>query len=298
MTATQLPHLETFAEAAERGSFTAAARHLGLTQAAVSQRIQQLEVDLATPLFRRQPGGIALTDAGRRLHQFARRILDLTAEARAAVTGRPGEMAGDLRLAASSIPGQYVLPHVLAEFRARHPAVRVRLSVSDTAAVIREVEQGRAHLGFVGGTGGGPDLEFRRFARDELTVIVPRGHPWWRRRQVPVAALVGQPLVHREPGSGSRRCLERAMERAGVRSTLNVAVEVGNPETVKEAVREGLGVAVVSRRSVDQEIRSGALHAVRVTGLALDRDLFVVRDRRRALPAAAHFFLRSTDPDG
>lgn len=296
MAATPLPHLETFAEAAERGSFTAAARHLGLTQAAVSQRIQQLESELDTPLFRRHPDGITLTEAGRRLHQFARRILDLTAEARAAVTGRSGEVSGDLRLAASSVPGQYVLPHVLAEFRCRHPAVRVQLSVSDTAVVLREVEQGRAHLGFVGGTGGGPDLEFRRFARDELTVVVPRGHPWWRRRQVTAAALAAQPLVHREAGSGSRRCLEQALERAGVRATLNVAVEVGNPETVKEAVREGLGVAVLSRRAVDQELRAGSLHAVRVVGLALDRDLFIVRDRRRALPAAAHFFLRLTDP--
>ena len=287
----QLPHLETFAEAAERGSFTAAARHLGLTQAAVSQRIHQLEAEVRTALFRRHAGGISLTAAGHRLHGYARRILDLSAQARAAVTGQPGEVAGDLRLAASSVPGHHFLPHVLAAFRARHPGVRVRLSVSDTAVVLNEVEQGQAHLGFVGGPGGGPDLEFRPFARDELAVVVPRGHPWWRRRQVPAAALADQPLVQREPGSGSRRCLELALERAGVRA-LNVALELGSSETVKEAVLEGLGVAVLSRKAVHRELDAGTLHAVRVTGLPLDRDLFVVRDRRRALPTAAHLLVQ------
>jgi DNA-binding transcriptional LysR family regulator len=286
-----LAHLETFAEAAERGSFTAAARHLGVTQAAISQRVQQLEAELRTPLFRRHPGGITLTDAGRRLHDYARRILDLTAEARAAVTGRRGGLTGDLRLAASSVPGEHVLPAILATFQLRHPGVRVKVSVSDTGAVLQEVEHGRAHLGFVGGSGGSPHLDFRRFADDELAVVVPRGHPWWGRRQVPPAALVGQPLVQREPASATRRCLEQALERAGVATTPNVVLELGSTEAIKEAVLAGLGVAVVSRRAVEAEIRAGRLRALRLTGVPLTRGLFVVRDRRRALPTAAQLFL-------
>ena len=286
-----LPHLETFVEVAERESFTAAARHLGITQAAVSQRIHQLESEVRTALFSRQPGGVRLTTAGRRLHAYAHRILTLTAEAHAAVTGQPGQVAGDLRLAASSVPGHYVLPHVLAGFRTKYPNVRVRLAVSDTGAVVREVERGHAHLGFVGGGGGGPDLEFRPFAHDELAVVVPRGHPWWARAQVPVAALATQPLVQREPESGSRRCLEEALGRAGVGS-LNVAVELGSSESVKEAVLEGLGVAVLSRKAVARELAAGTLHALRLRGLALHRNLFVVRDRRRAVPTAASVLLQ------
>src|SRR5207253_10665279 len=118
-----LPHLETFVEAADRGSFTAAARALDLTQAAVSQRIQKLEQALRTPLFRREAGRAALTDAGRRLHGYARRILDLTAEARTAVTGLKSDARGELVIAASSVPGQYLLPATLAAFRRRHPTV-------------------------------------------------------------------------------------------------------------------------------------------------------------------------------
>jgi molybdate transport repressor ModE-like protein len=288
-----LPHLETFTEAAERGSFTAAARHLGVSQAAVSQRVQQLEAVVRTPLFRRGAGGVALTDAGRRLHDYARRILDLTAAAWADVTGTPAVVAGDLVLAASSIPGHHLLPPALAAYRERHPSVRVRVSVSDTDAVFADVEHGRAHLGFVGGPGGGPHLEFRPLAGDELVLVVQKGHPWCRKRGVSVAGLAAQPVIQRERGSGSRHCLERALERVGLAAAgLNVVLELGSNEAVKAAVLAGLGAAVLSRRAVEADVRAGRLAALTVDGLPLARDLFLVRDRRRVLPTPAHLFMR------
>lgn len=294
----RLPHLETFVEAAERGSFTAAARALGLTQAAVSQRIQQLEVTLQTPLFRREEGGVTLTDAGRQLHEYARRILDLTSEAWAAVTGRQSEARGELLLASSSVPAQHLLPPILAEFRKRHPLVQVRVSVSDTDDVLRQVERGQAHLGLVGGPGGGSQVEFRRVACDELVLVVPSGHPWWRKRRVTVADLLTQPLIQREQGSGSRRCLERSLERLGVAaSRLNVTLELGSTEAIKEAVLERVGVAVLSRRSVIREVEAGQLRAVRVEGLTLDRNLYLVRDRRRVLTRPAQLFLIVVKPE-
>src|SRR5215211_765969 len=263
-----LPHLETFAEAAERGSFTAAARQLRVSQAAVSQRIQHLETLLNAPLFRRHAGRVTLTDAGRRLHEYARRILDLTAEAREAVTGTHDEVTGELVVAASSVPGQHLLPPTLAAFHERHPAVQVRVSVSDTDAVFRELEEGHAHLGLVGGQGGGSHLEFRRVCCDELVLVVPKGHPWWAKDRVRLREFLGQPLVQRERGSGSRRCLERALERHRVTvSALNVVLELGSNEAVKEAVLQGVGVAVLSRRAVEKEVQAGRLKAVHVDGL-------------------------------
>ncbi len=291
-----LPHLDTFAEAAERGGFTAAAKALGLTQAAVSQRIQQLERAVGAPLFRRGGGRAVLTEAGRRLHGYARRIIDLHAEARAAVTGVPGATAGELTLAASSVPGQHLLPPALAAFRGRHPGVRVRVSVSDTAAVLWQVEHGQAHLGLVGGRGDGPHLEFRRFAGDRLVLVAPAAGPWPRRR-VTAEQLLRLPLIQREAGSGTRRCLERALDRAGLSpSRLTVALELGSTEAIKEAVLQGLGVAVLSRRAVGAEVAAGRLRAVPVAGLALDRDMYVTWDRRRGLPAAAQLFLAQLHP--
>jgi DNA-binding transcriptional LysR family regulator len=294
----QLPHLETFAAAAELGSFTAAARQLRITQAAVSQRVQQLEAVLRTPLFRRGAGAATLTDAGHRLHAYARRILDLTAEARAAVTGVSDKVTGDLVLAASSVPGEHLLPPVLTAFREHYPLVRVRVSVSDTDLVLREVEQGRAHLGLVGGQGGTSHLDFRRFAGDELVLVVPAGHPWCRKQRVAVADLLSQPLVQRESGSASRRCLERALERVGVPpSRLTVALELGSTEAVKRAVLEGAGVAVLSRRAVEPEVTAGHLKTIPVEGLTLGRDMYVVQDRRKVLPVPARLFLNLIHAD-
>src|SRR4051812_36918540 len=125
MAADPLPHLETFARAAELLSFTATARALGLTQAAVSQRVAALEADLGVPLFRRQGGRVALTEAGQRLHDYARRILALHQEARAEVTARQEPVTGELALAASSIPGEHLLPGLLSVFQKRHPHIQV-----------------------------------------------------------------------------------------------------------------------------------------------------------------------------
>src|SRR5437763_8295369 len=146
MTAEQLPHLETFCRAAEAGSFTAAARALGLTQAAVSQRVQALEQLLGVPLFERQGGHVSLTEAGHRLHSYAQRILALHREALQELTGRQAPLTGELSLAASSVPGEHLLPDLLARFRARHPHVQVRATVTDTREVLHRVEQGEAHL--------------------------------------------------------------------------------------------------------------------------------------------------------
>jgi DNA-binding transcriptional LysR family regulator len=293
-----LPHLETFVEAAERGSFTAAARELGLTQAAVSQRIHQLETDLNTRLFCRESTGATLTDAGRRLYEFARRILDLTDEARAAVTGARREARGELLLAASSVPGQHLLPTILAEFRLRHPHVEVRVAVSDTDDVLRQVESGRAQLGLVGGQGGGSQLDFRRLAWDELVLVVPTGHAWWAKERVAVNDLLAQPLILREPGSGSRHCLERALERLGlVTSALNVTLELGSNEAIKEAVLARVGGAFLSRRTVERELRAGQLRAIEVASLTLDRSIYIVHNRRRVLPRPAQLFLAALRPE-
>jgi len=288
----QLPHLETFAKAAELLSFTAAARALDLTQAAVSQRIQALEGTVGVSLFRRRAGRVALTEAGQLLYPFAERILALHREALAEVTGHKSPLGGELSLAASSIPGEHLLPDLLAAFQGRHPRVRVRATVTDTRAVLSQVQQGEADLGLVGGKMDNPDLEFRCFASDRLALIVPAGHAWSHRRRVSLGQLADQPLILREPGSGSRWCLERALTEAGKSlSDLRVALELGSNEAIKEGVLRGLGLAILSTRAVRGEIDAGKLHTLQIGGLSLTREMFAVWGRRRPLPIAARLFL-------
>ena len=287
-----LPHLETFSKAAELSSFTGAAKALGLTQAAVSQRIQALEATLGKPLFRRRGGRVLLTEAGRKLYDYAQRILDLHREARREVTGHEPEVAGELLLAASSIPGEHLLPSLLSAFGQRYPHIRVQAVVGDSMAVMAQVERGEASLGLVGRKADDPNLEFRFLASDRMVLVVPPGHAWAGRKRVSVKQLCGHPLVLREAGSGLRHCFEKSLERAGLSlADLRVALELGSNEAIKEAVLRGVGVAVLSIYAVQKELRAGRLIALEVGDLHCDRDMFVVQDRRRVLPPPARMFL-------
>jgi DNA-binding transcriptional LysR family regulator len=293
----QLPHLETFAKAAELSSFTAAARALGLTQAAVSQRIQGLEKALKGQLFHRQGGHVLLTDAGHRLYNYAQRILALHREAIQDLTGRETPLAGELTLAASSVPGEHLLPEFLAAFRERHPHVQVRASVTDSQKVLNEVEQGHVHLGLVGDKRESSHLEFRGFAHDVLVLIVPAEHAWADKKRVTLQQLTAEPLIIREAGSGSRACFEQALAAVGKSlHDLQVTLELGSNEAIKEAVLRDMGVAVLSERTVQKEVESGKLHALQIASLSLTREMFVVWDQRRVLPIPARLFLDLLGP--
>jgi LysR family transcriptional regulator, low CO2-responsive transcriptional regulator len=288
----QLPHLETFSKAAELGSFTGAAKALGLTQAAVSQRIQALERALGKPLFHRRGGRVLLTEAGRTLYDYSQRILDLHREARRDIGGHMAPITGELLLAASSIPGEHLLPALLSPFGRKYPHVRVSASIGDSLAVIRQVERGEASLGLVGRKAESPHLEFRYLTSDRMVLVVPPGHALVRRRRISVRQLPAHPLILREAGSGLRHCFEESLGRAGLSlADLQVALELGSNEAIKEAVLRGVGIAILSVYAVRKEIQAGHLHSLAVGGLRCDRDMYIVRDRRRVLPPPARLFL-------
>jgi DNA-binding transcriptional LysR family regulator len=289
--AVEVPHLETFSKAAELSSFTGAARALGMTQAAVSQRIQAVERALGVSLFRRHGGRVFLTEAGQRLHEYAQRIFALHREAQEEIAGRKMPITGELCVGASTIPGEHFLPAILSIFRQRWPGIQVRVRIGDSLGVIHQVEQGQVHLGLVGRKTDSPHLEFRHFATDHMVLVVPANHAWHRRKQVSLKQLCQQPLILREAGSGLRYCFEKELTRQG-RSLrdLRIALELGSNEAIKEAILRGLGAAVLSIYAVEKEVRSGQLHAMKVTDLHCDREMFVVWDRRRALSAPSSIF--------
>jgi DNA-binding transcriptional LysR family regulator len=288
----QLPHLETFAKAAELSSFTGAAKALRLSQAAVSQRVQALERTLSTPLFQRQGGRVLLTDAGQKLYAYAQRILDLHREARRDITGHEAPVVGELVLAASSIPGEHLLPALLSVFGQKHPHIRVRATVSDSMRVMAQVERGEVSLGLVGRKTEKPHLEFRYLASDRMVLVVPPTHALSKRKKMSVKQLLRYPLVLREVGSGLRHCFEKSLEKARLSlADLRVALELGSNEAIKEAVLRGVGIAILSTYAVQKELKTGRLHALEVSDLHCDRDMFIVHDKRRVLPIPARLFL-------
>jgi DNA-binding transcriptional LysR family regulator len=287
----ELPHLGTFARAAELGNFTAAAAELGVSQAAVSQRIAALERQLRVTLFERRAGKVHLTQVGRRLYEYARQILRLHDEAREALSGLHQPVTGDLSLAASSVPGECLLPVLLSEFRKTFPLVHVRATVGDSRSALKEVEKGEAMLAFLGQKTKAPHLEWRLLAADSLVLAVPPGHRWAGQRISP-SDMSTEALILRESGSGSRAAVIASLERSGVAlADLNVALELGSNAAIKDAVRRGLGVAFLSRMAVRKELDSHELEMAEIEGLDLAREFYLVYDRRRPLPAAANALL-------
>lgn len=233
-----------------------------------------------------------LTAEGQALYAYAQRILDLHREARREITGHYAPVPGELLIASSSVPGEHLLPALLSAFGQCHPHLRVRASVSDSVRAVEQVERGEVSLGLVGRKVEKPHLEYRFLASDRMMLVVPPAHALCRRKKLTLTQLIPLPLVLREPGSGLRHCFEKSLERAG-RSPgeLRVALELGSNEAIKEAVLRGAGVAILSNYVVQKELRAGQLHALEVSGLHCDRDMFVVRDTRRALPPPARSFL-------
>lgn len=288
----QLPHLETFAKAAELSSFTAAAKALRLTQSAVSQRVQTLEAALGKSLFQRRGGRVLVTGAGQKLYDYSQRILDLHRQARREVTGQTTPLAAELLIAASSIPGEHLLPALLSVFHEMEPHIRVRAAVGDSMAVIAQVERGDVSLGLVGRKTDHPHLVFRHLTRDKLVLVVPRTHALCRRKTVTLEQLLAYPMVMREKGSGSRHGFEQALERAGrAVADLKISLELGSNEAIKEAVRRGAGAAVLSIYAVQEELKAKRLRAVEISDLPYERDLFIVHDQRRVMPLPARLFL-------
>jgi len=288
----QLPYLETFSKAAEVNSFTGAAKALGMSQAAVSLRIQALERRLGKPLFRRHGGRVLLTEDGHCLYDYAQKILDLHTAAQRAIVGRNVPVAGDLFIAASSIPGDHLLPALLSVFRRKFPHIRVHANVSDSMVVLGQVERGDVSLGLVGRKLDNSNLNFRYLLSDRMVLVVPPSHILGKKKNVTVRQLVSHPLVLREIGSGLRHCFEKAVERAGhTAKDFQVVLELGSNEAIKQAVRRGVGVAVLSAFAVGKEIKSGQLKALEVRDLHCDRDMFIVQDQRRVLPFPARLFL-------
>jgi LysR family transcriptional regulator, transcriptional activator of the cysJI operon len=278
--------LVVFRAVAEQLSFRRAAEELYLTQPAVSLQIKALEEELGVQLFDRTGSKVALTAAGRRLLSYARRAAELAAEAEEEVTALGGEQAGTLALGASTTIAQYVLPRLLAEFRRRHPRVQATLISGNTEHIVELLGRHEIALGLIEGPAHSRDVKTEAFLEDELVLIVPAAHEWAERTSVRVEELAEAQLLMRERGSGTRRVIEAALEKQGIkRRALHITMELDSSEAIKTAVEAGLGVGFVSRWSLARDLRPGhGLRIVEIEGLRVRRNFLIAA----AAAAAPH----------
>jgi DNA-binding transcriptional LysR family regulator len=273
-----LTQLRTLVTIAERGSLSAAARAMQISQPAVTKQVQRLEQELGTVLLKRGPQQeVAWSDAGEQVLAFSRATLDQLEALQQRLALLRAVREGALRVAASTIPGEYLVPGLLAAFHAQHPKVQIRSTIANTAEVTRRVLATEVDVGFVGAVEQATGLRVERLAGDEVVLAVPPAHAFAHRQAVTLEELSGQALLMREEGSGTRRSVERAL--AAARRALPPEEDVltlGSTQAVLHAVEQGFGIGFVSARAAAQASAAGHVVAVRLEGVDLRRDLCVV----------------------
>lgn len=273
-----LAQLAALTAVARFGSFSKAARALAVSQPAVSQQIAALQRTLGLRLIEIAHNKPRLTDAGRfvleRADAVARDVALLLADTRAFLEAQRGR----LDVAATLTIGNYLLPELLARFLGGRPNVAPRVTIANTSAVAELVRYAEVHLGLVEGRIDDPELTVREFARDRLLLVVPSvGHRFSHRTSVRPDELDDEPFVSREVGSGTRDFGFDVLIAHGVRPRLALTLQGG--EAIVRSVEAGLGLAVLSQCVVERAQRLGALHALDVEGLPLERPLSIVQRR-------------------
>lgn len=285
-----LRQLQTFVEVIDRGSFSAAADALGVTQPAVSQQVAALEKSAGAPLIDRSGRRAEPTAAGALVHRYALRLLRLRDELVRELAAGSEELTGHLVVGASTGPGEHVLPGLMGRFRALHPRVSVTLQVDSTDTIIDRVLDRELELGVVGGRRSHRSLEFEPLIHDRVALVVPATHPF-AGRHVTLRELGSEPLIVMQPGAAMRRLMDDEFRRAGLRPRdLHVAMEMGLQESAKSAVEAGFGVAFLSTTAVTKELALGTLATATVEGIDVAREFYAVRlAGRRPSPVAGEF---------
>jgi DNA-binding transcriptional LysR family regulator len=288
--------LEVFLAIARAHSFSRAAERIHLSQPTLSEHTRQLEAELGVPLFLRHGRAVTLTEAGRVFEDYATRLVSTLAAGKQAIAELGGLAHGSLVVGASTTPGTYLLPALIARFRKRHPGVSVELRVANSRLVEERVRNGEVDVGVIGGHMLGPTERcVTAGIVDELALIVPRDHPT-REAAVSREWLGRQPLLIREEGSATRQVTERALRQAGL--TMRPVMELDHTETIKRAVMAGLGIAFVSRYAIEHEVRARRLRVLRVRGMSIRRHFHIIRDERRPLSASVQAFIAFLERDG
>jgi len=282
-------HLKIFSAVCEHQTMTRTAKALYLSQPSISQAITELEAYYGVRLFERLNHQLYLTAAGERLRTYARQILNLEEQVKKELSEH--KEAGTLRIGASLTIGTYLLPRLISAFREKMPDVELFSLIDNTEVIEKLILEDRIDLGLVEGPVKSPDIVEKTIRGDDLVVICAPKHPLSRKKKVVIADLAEFPFIIREPGSGTRAIFENAMREAGV-AWKNIGV-YNNIEAIKHAVQANLGLAVVPRISIEEELKAGSIVRVKVEGLKLIRKFNFIYHRQKFFTKAMQALIDS-----
>jgi DNA-binding transcriptional LysR family regulator len=278
-----LRRLEVFCKVYELKSFSKAAKTCLLSQPTVSEHIRYLETFLDVQLFDRLGREVAPTQAGNILYTYAQRMLNLRREASRTLEMYRGKMSGELELGGSTIPGQYILPALIGSFKEDFVDIKITLVIADTMKITQMVLNGSLELGVVGARMKNNKLQFEQLFDDELVLAVLPEHPWANRAKITLHELSEAPFIMREYGSGTRMMMSKILEQAGFDyQKLNVVAEMGSTEAIRQGIKAKVGISILSRRAISDDLRFQQLCSIPIKDLSFSRHFYLVTHARRS----------------
>jgi len=278
-----LRQLEIFCKVLELESFSKAANAVFLAQASVSERIATLEGMVGTRLFDRMGRQVVPTAAGKLLYKHACLLLEMKRTACNEMQDFLGMKKGEIHIGGSTIPGEYILPKIIGKFHEKHPLTTVKLAIADTNEIENRVFKGELELGVIGSKSSRADFINRELWQDELVLAVSAKHKWAGRKEIVLKDLSKEPFILREIGSGTLKIIKEYFKKAGADNIdyFNVVARFGSSTAVKEGIKSGLGMSILSSRALETELKSGILKALKIKELSMLRKFYLIRDKRR-----------------
>lgn len=282
-----------FKEVAETRNITLAAKRLHMSQPSISIQIQNLENQYGAKFFERTNKGVTLTHAGKIFYQHVCQVIQIMKEAGEEIADLTEDKRGLIHVAATFTIGEYVLPYILGYLNKRRPDIDFQAKIANTEILAQDVLDKRIHIALIEGpVPQNRELVVENFWQDELVVVVPYHHPWSNRSSVTLQELTTQRMITREQGSGTRKVMEMALEERGLDpDQLNITMELGSTQAVKQVVCAGLGITIISALTVVQECNQKTLKTLKIQDCPLYRPLNILTHARTFQTKEERYFI-------
>ncbi|MBS4535196.1 LysR family transcriptional regulator [Clostridium sp. D2Q-14] len=283
--------LETFVEVINSKSFSKAANKLFLTQPTVTSHIQNLEKELNISLLNRSNKNISPTSGGKILYNYAQDIINMRDMAQFKLGKYKGQIEGTLEIASSTIPKQYILPHILKSFFSKYPNITLNILHNNSKGVINDIMDNRIDFGIVGAKYNNRHLKYIELIEDNLILIAPKNNNLSNSKKLTIDLVRKENMILRHQGSGSRLLLEKALHdiNDSIKS-FNVVITTESNETIKKFVELGIGVSFISELAVKKELENDVFKGYNIPELNLNRKFYFVYHENRYLSPLAETF--------
>ena len=283
--------LKVFTSVFKNRSFSKASEELHLTQPTISNHIKTLEDEFECKLFDRLGRTIIPTKEAEALYGQSVEIIEKADVLKETIGRLKRDLTGKLIVGASTIPGVYLMPRIMTEFQRRYPSISFQILISDSKGIIEGINKHELLLGIVGAKIGNDQINYSPFVEDELIVV--SSPSMVDKNTMTLKDLIELPMVLREEGSGTRRETEKLLEDKGVSlGSIKIAGIFGSTDAVKQAVKAGLGISIVSKFSVADELEYKILKEIKLADIRMKRRFYIVTHKKRTLPRAYDTFLK------